>query len=50
MPWLTRPDDALGQQVAQGSVDGGARLAKNERQLHRVDERRLAEGVEQLSV
>ena len=39
------PDDALGQQVGQGSVDCGVRFAENERQLRRIDERRPAEGV-----
>ena len=44
------PHYALRQQVTQGSVDGGVRLAQDERQLRRLDERRPAEGVEQLSV
>ena len=43
------PNDAFPQQVAQGSVDSGVRLAKDARQLRRVDKRRPAEGVEQLS-
>ena len=43
------PDYAFGQQVAQGSVDCGVRLAENKRQLRRIDERRSAKGVEQLS-
>ena len=44
------PDDALGQQAGQGSVNRGVRLAENERQFRRIDERRPAEGVENLSV
>ena len=40
----------FGQQVCQDAVDRGVRLVENERQLRRVDERRPAEGVEQLSV
>ena len=44
------PNDAIRQQVGQHSMDRGVRLAENERQLRRVDERRPAEGVEQLSV
>ena len=31
-------------------MDGGVRIAEHERQLRRVDEGRVAEGVEQLSV
>ena len=38
--------DAFGQQPAQGAVNGRVRLADDERQLHRVDERRPAEGVD----
>ena len=44
------PGDAVGQQVGQGAVDGGVRLTEDERQLRRIDERRPAEGVEQLPV
>ena len=43
------PHDALFQQVAQGSVNRGVRLAQDERHLSRVNERRPAEGIEQLS-
>ena len=42
-------DDALGQQVDQRAVDRGVRLTQDACQLRRVDERRPAEGVEQLS-
>lgn len=42
--------DAFCQQVAQGSVDRRVRLAEDARQLRRVDERRPAEGVQQLLV
>ena len=38
-----------GQQVDQGTVNRGVRLAEDERQLRRVDEGRPAEGVEHLS-
>lgn len=48
MPWLP-PDDAVGQQVAQGSVDPGVRLAEDAHQLRRIDEGPPAEGIEQLS-
>ncbi len=44
------PEDAFGQQVSQDAVDGGVRLAENERQLRRIDGQRPAEDVEQLSV
>ena len=44
------PDDAFGHQAGQGSVDRGVRLTENECQLRRIDERRPADGVEQLSV
>ena len=44
------PDDAIGQQVGQGAVDRRVRLAEDARQLRRIDERRPAEGVEQLSI
>ena len=37
------PDDAGGQQVRQGSVNRGVRLAQDARQFRRIDERRLAE-------
>ena len=48
---VARPaHEAFGQQVCQDAVDRGVRLVENERQLRRVDERRPAEGVEQLSV
>ena len=40
------PGDAVGQQAGQGAVDRGVRLAEDERQLRRIDERRPAEGVE----
>ena len=44
---MTHPaDDAVGQQVGQGAVDGRVRLAEDARQLRRVDEGRPAEGVE----
>ena len=43
------PDDALGQQVAQGSVDGGVRLTEDACQFRRIHEGRPAEDVEQLS-
>ena len=43
------PGDAIGQQAGQGSVDCGVRLAEDERQLRRIDERRLAKEVDQLS-
>ena len=43
------PGDAVGQQAGQGSVNGRVRLAQDACQLRRVDERRPAEGVEQLS-
>ena len=49
VPWLTRPTMPLGQQAGQGSVDGRVGLAQDARQLRRVDERRPAEGIEQLS-
>ena len=42
--------DAVSQQEGQAAVDRGVRLAKNARQLRRVDEGHLAEGVEWLSV
>ena len=42
---LTLSDDAIGQQVGQGSVDGRVRRAENERQLRRIDEGRSAEVV-----
>ena len=44
------PDDALGNQIGQDSVDRGVRLAEDERQLRRIDERRPAEGGKQLSI
>ena len=44
------PDDALGQQAGQRTVDGRVGLAQDTCQLRRVDERRPAEGVEQLLV
>ena len=37
--------DAFGEQVAQGLVDRGLRLAEDARQFRRVDERCTAEGV-----
>ena len=40
------PDDAGGQQVGQGSVNRGVRLAQDACQLRRIDERRPAEEVE----
>ena len=40
----------VGQQAGQGAVNRGVRRAENERQFRRIDERRPAEGVEQLSV
>ena len=42
------PDNAVGQQVGQGSVDGRVRLAQDARQFRRVDERHPAEGVEEV--
>ena len=39
------PDDAVGQQVGQGSVNRGVGLAEDARQFRRVDERHPAEGV-----
>lgn len=42
--------DAVSEQVSQMAVDGRVRFLQDERQLHRVDERHPAEGVEQLSV
>ena len=39
-------DDAFGQEACQRAVDGGERLAQDARQLHRIDERHPAEGVE----
>ena len=41
-------DDAFAQQVGQGAMDRGVRLAQDERQLRRIDEGRPAEGIEQL--
>ncbi len=41
---------AVGQQLGQSAVDGRVRLAQDERQLRRFDERHPAEGVEQLLV
>ena len=43
-------DQSVGQQASHGSVDRGVRLAENERQFHRIDERHPAEKVQQLSV
>ena len=39
------PNDAVGQQVGQGTVDRGMRLAENEGQLRRIDDGRPAEGI-----
>ena len=47
MAW---PEETLGQQADEGAVDGRVRLAEDERRLRRVDEGRLAEGVEHLYV
>ena len=44
------PGDADGQEAGQGAVDRGVRLAENEGQLRRIDERHPAEGVENLSL
>ena len=44
------PGDAVGQQLGQSAVDRGVRLAQDERQLRRFDERHPGQGVEQLSV
>ena len=44
------PHDAVGQQTGQGTVDGRVRLAQDERQFRRVDERHSVDGVEQLTV
>ena len=44
------PDGAVGQQTGQGAVNRGVRLAENERQFRRIDERHPAEKVQQLSV
>ena len=46
VPWLSPPDDALGQQVGQVAVDSRVRLAEDARQLRRIDEGRPAEGIE----
>ena len=40
------PHDAVGQQAGQGAVDRRVRLAENERQLRRIDERRPAESID----
>ena len=40
------PDDAIDQQVGQGAVNRGVRLAENARHLRRIDERRPAKEVE----
>ena len=42
--------DAVGQQVGQGAVDRGVRLAQDARQFRGIDERRPAEGIEHLQV
>ena len=44
------PDDAVRQQLGQPAVDGRVRLAQDERQFRRFDERHSAESVEQLPV
>ena len=44
------PDDTVGQQIGQGSVNRRVGLAEDARQLRRVDKRHPAEGVEQLSI
>ena len=44
------PDNAICQQAGQGPVNRGVGLAQNTRQIRRIDERRPAEGVKQLSV
>ena len=44
------PRVAVGQQAGQSAVDRGVRLAENEGQLRRIDERHPAEGVENLSL
>ena len=49
MPVADVPGDAVRQQPGQCSMDGGVRLTEDARQLRRIDERRPAEGVEQLS-
>ena len=41
--------DTVCQQVGQGSVEGRVSLPEHACQLCRIDERRPAEGVEQLS-
>ena len=43
------PGDAVGQQVGKTAVNGRVRLAKDERQLRRIDERHPTERVEHLS-
>ena len=43
------PDDAVSQQVGQGSVNRRVGLAEDVRQFRRIGERHPAEGVEQLS-
>ena len=40
------PNDAVRQQVGQGSVNRGVRLSQDARQLRRIDEGRPADGVE----
>ena len=44
------PEDAGGQHAGQCSVNRGVRLAENERQFRRIDERHPAEEVENLSI
>ena len=41
------PNDAAGKQLVRPVVDGGMRLAYDQRQLRRIDERRPAKGTEQ---
>ena len=43
------PHDAVCKQSGQSAVDRGVRLTEDARQLRRIDEGRLAEGVEKLS-
>ena len=43
------PDDAVGQQAGQGAVNGCVGLAEDGRQFRRINERHLAEGVQDLS-
>ena len=50
VPWLTRPALPSVSRLVGTRWDRGVRLAENERQFHRLGERRPTEGVEQLLV